>query len=155
MLGDGAIQTRLSSATLFDRQTDYCYIYVCIERGRIIPLNYDSGGFSVGWNSYRERSQMYGVAIRGACAVAASGVPGRRASRKSYWALALPVIVGFGGALYVAFWIGRALITTPLEPPSQGIGLRRASLNTSLLGQPGPATPGGQAVALRPIAVGA
>ena len=39
--------------------------------------------------------------------------------RKSYWALAMPVIVGFLGALYVAFWIGRALITTPLEPPSQ------------------------------------
>jgi hypothetical protein len=39
--------------------------------------------------------------------------------KKSYWALALPVIVGFGGALYVAFWIGRALITTPLEPPAQ------------------------------------
>jgi hypothetical protein len=39
--------------------------------------------------------------------------------RKSYWALAMPVIVGFLGALYVAFWIGRALVTTPLEPPAQ------------------------------------
>ena len=70
------------------------------------------------WNSYRERSQMYGLAICGASAVAALvflvGV-----LRKSYWALAMPVIVGFLGALYVAFWIGRALITTPLEPPAQ------------------------------------
>jgi hypothetical protein len=31
----------------------------------------------------------------------------------------MPVIVGFLGALYVAFWIGRALVTTPLEPPAQ------------------------------------
>ena len=38
--------------------------------------------------------------------------------RKSYMALALPVTVGFLGGLYIAFWIGRALITTPIEPPS-------------------------------------
>jgi uncharacterized membrane protein YadS len=61
---------------------------------------------------------MYGLAICGASAVAALvfliGV-----LKKSYWALAGPVIVGFLGALYVAFWIGRALVTTPLEPPSQ------------------------------------
>jgi hypothetical protein len=38
--------------------------------------------------------------------------------RKSYYALALPVAAGFFGALYIAFWIGRALITTPIEPPA-------------------------------------
>lgn len=38
--------------------------------------------------------------------------------RRSYMALALPVTAGFLGALYIAFWIGRALITTPIEPPS-------------------------------------
>jgi len=38
--------------------------------------------------------------------------------RRSYLALALPVTAGFLGALYIAFWIGRALITTPIEPPS-------------------------------------
>lgn len=38
--------------------------------------------------------------------------------RRSYWALALPVMMGSLGALYVAFWIGRALITTPIEPPA-------------------------------------
>ena len=70
------------------------------------------------WTSYRERSQMYGAAICGGSAIAALvflfGV-----LKKSYWALAMPVIVGSLGALYVAFWIGRALITTPLEPPAQ------------------------------------
>jgi hypothetical protein len=38
--------------------------------------------------------------------------------RRSYMALALPVAVGSFGALYIAFWIGRALVTTPIEPPS-------------------------------------
>jgi len=38
--------------------------------------------------------------------------------RKSYLALALPVTAGFLGALYISFWIGRALITTPIEPPA-------------------------------------
>jgi hypothetical protein len=65
-----------------------------------------------------QRSQTYGLIICGASAVAALvfliGV-----LRKSYWALALPVMAGFMGALYVAFWIGRALVTTPLEPPAE------------------------------------
>jgi len=38
--------------------------------------------------------------------------------RRSYMALALPVTAGFLGALYIAFWIGRALVTTPIEPPA-------------------------------------
>jgi hypothetical protein len=38
--------------------------------------------------------------------------------RRSYMALALPVTAGTLGALYIAFWIGRALVTTPIEPPS-------------------------------------
>ncbi len=38
--------------------------------------------------------------------------------RRSYLALAVPVTVGFLGGLYIAFWIGRALITTPIEPPA-------------------------------------
>ena len=36
--------------------------------------------------------------------------------RKSYWALALPVTAGTMSALYIALWIGRALMTTPSEP---------------------------------------
>ena len=38
--------------------------------------------------------------------------------RRSYLALALPVTAGFLGALYISFWIGRALVTTPIEPPA-------------------------------------
>jgi hypothetical protein len=38
--------------------------------------------------------------------------------KRSYMALALPVTIFFLGALYISFWIGRALITTPIEPPS-------------------------------------
>jgi hypothetical protein len=38
--------------------------------------------------------------------------------KRSYLALALPVTAGFLGALYISFWIGRALVTTPIEPPA-------------------------------------
>jgi hypothetical protein len=64
-----------------------------------------------------ERSHTAGIII---CAVSAFtgfvfliGV-----LRRSYMALALPVTAGFLGALYIAFWIGRALVTTPIEPPA-------------------------------------
>ena len=64
-----------------------------------------------------EKSHTYGIVI---CAVSVFtgfvflvGV-----LRRSYMALALPVTAGFLGALYIAFWIGRALVTTPIEPPA-------------------------------------
>ena len=64
-----------------------------------------------------ERSHTWGIAI---CAV--SVVTGLLfvigVLRKSYMALALPVTAGFLGALYISFWIGRALVTTPIEPPA-------------------------------------
>ena len=64
-----------------------------------------------------ERSHFYGMIICATTIFAAlvflTGV-----MRRSYWALALPVTAGFLGALYVAFWIGRALIATPIEPPA-------------------------------------
>ena len=64
-----------------------------------------------------ERSHFYGIIICATTIVAAlvflTGV-----MRRSYLALALPVTGGFLGALYVAFWIGRALIATPIEPPA-------------------------------------
>ena len=64
-----------------------------------------------------ERSHTYGMII---CAVSVltgiTFVIG--VLRKSYMALALPVTAGFLGALYIAFWIGRALVTTPIEPPA-------------------------------------
>ncbi|MDE3096530.1 MAG: hypothetical protein KGK07_11110 [Chloroflexota bacterium] len=64
-----------------------------------------------------ERSHTYGMII---CAV--SVVTGIAfligVLKKSYLALALPVTAGFLGALYISFWIGRALVTTPIEPPA-------------------------------------
>jgi hypothetical protein len=64
-----------------------------------------------------ERSHTAGIIICAASAFTAFvfliGV-----MRRSYMALALPVTAGFLGALYISFWIGRALITTPIEPPA-------------------------------------
>lgn len=64
-----------------------------------------------------ERSHFYGMIIC-ATTIAAALVFLAGVMRRSYWALALPVTGGFLGALYVAFWIGRALIATPIEPPA-------------------------------------
>ncbi len=64
-----------------------------------------------------ERSHFYGLIICAATIfTAVSFLLG--VMRRSYLALALPVTGGFLGALYVAFWIGRALISTPIEPPA-------------------------------------
>ncbi len=64
-----------------------------------------------------ERSHFYGMII---CAISIFTAMGLLAGvmRRSYWALALPVTVGSLGALYIAFWIGRALVSTPIEPPA-------------------------------------
>lgn len=64
-----------------------------------------------------ERSHTYGMII---CALSAiTGITFLIGiMRKSYMALALPVTAGFLGALYISFWIGRALVTTPIEPPA-------------------------------------
>lgn len=64
-----------------------------------------------------ERSHTYGMLI---CAMSAfmALIFGIGVMRKSYYAIALPVAGMFLGALYIAFWIGRALITTPIEPPA-------------------------------------
>ncbi len=64
-----------------------------------------------------ERSHQAGMIICAASAFMAL-VFGIGVLRRSYMALALPVTMGFFGALYIAFWIGRALVTTPIEPPS-------------------------------------
>ncbi|MBI4570999.1 MAG: hypothetical protein HY723_03545 [Chloroflexi bacterium] len=64
-----------------------------------------------------ERSHFYGVIICAVSIMTALTFLGG-VLRRSYWAVALPVTGGFLGALYVAFWIGRALIATPLEPPA-------------------------------------
>jgi hypothetical protein len=64
-----------------------------------------------------ERSHTYGMVI---CAMSAfmALIFGIGILKRSYYAVALPVMGGTLGALYIAFWIGRALITTPIEPPA-------------------------------------
>jgi len=64
-----------------------------------------------------EKSHTYGIII---CAVSVlTGIVFMfGVLRRSYMALALPVTAGFLGALYISFWIGRALVTTPIEPPA-------------------------------------
>lgn len=64
-----------------------------------------------------ERSRTYGMIICAASVITGIVFLGG-VLRRSYMALALPVTAGFLGALYVAFWIGRALVTTPIEPPA-------------------------------------
>jgi hypothetical protein len=65
---------------------------------------------------YRESPQKYGASICGGALLAgllfALGV-----RKKSYWALATPVAVGFLGMLSLAFWIGWTLFTTKIEAP--------------------------------------
>jgi hypothetical protein len=39
-------------------------------------------------------------------------------STQSYWALALPVMVGFLGVLAMGFWIGWTILTIKTAPPS-------------------------------------
>jgi hypothetical protein len=64
-----------------------------------------------------ERSHTYGMVIC-AMSVFTAFVFLIGVMRRSYLALALPVTAGFLGALYISFWIGRALVTTPIEPPA-------------------------------------
>ncbi|MFH1484973.1 MAG: hypothetical protein ABIH46_02785 [Chloroflexota bacterium] len=43
---------------------------------------------------------------------------------RNYWALAIPVIIGFLGVLSLGFWIGWTMVVTEVEPamplPKQG-----------------------------------
>ena len=64
-----------------------------------------------------QRSRTYGMIICALSVVTGIVFLGG-VLRRSYMALAIPVTAGFLGALYVAFWIGRALVTTPIEPPA-------------------------------------
>jgi hypothetical protein len=65
---------------------------------------------------YRTDPKRYGGAIcLGALFAALLFAVGIR--RKSYWALATPVAVGFLGMLSLAFWIGWTLFTTKIEAP--------------------------------------
>jgi flagellar basal body-associated protein FliL len=39
-------------------------------------------------------------------------------SLQSYWALAIPVVIGFLGLLALAFWIGWTILTIKTTPPA-------------------------------------
>ena len=41
-------------------------------------------------------------------------------SVQSYWALAIPVIIGFLGFLGLGFWIGWTILTIKTTPPAPG-----------------------------------
>jgi hypothetical protein len=67
-----------------------------------------------------QRARLWGIAMLGAATAAlAALVEGLR--RRSYWAIALPVIAFSTGALYILVWVGKVLATssradfTPLE----------------------------------------
>jgi len=38
---------------------------------------------------------------------------------QNYWAIAVPVIIGFLAVLALAFWIGWTMAVTEIEPPPQ------------------------------------
>ena len=63
-----------------------------------------------------EQTRKYGQMIS-AFAVVAGFIYLVGVLRKSYFMLAVPVTVATFSALYIVLWIGRALMTTPSEPP--------------------------------------
>jgi hypothetical protein len=68
------------------------------------------------WTLTEDQNRRSGLIILALVAVVGLLFTGGIA-RRSYWALALPVAAGVFSSLYVAFWIGRALlITRPREP---------------------------------------
>ncbi len=63
-----------------------------------------------------DRSRLYGAIICGSTlAIVAVLLDGVR--RRSYWALAAPLLLTSLGILSIAFWIGWTLATTRLPPP--------------------------------------
>ena len=38
---------------------------------------------------------------------------------RSYWAVAIPVVIGFLGMLTLGFWIGWTMAATRIEPPPE------------------------------------
>ncbi len=76
-----------------------------------------------------DRSRLYGATICGiALAVAAVLVDGVR--RRSYWAVAAPLLVLSLGVLSVAMWIGWTLFMTSLRPPEPLPGSPQAPHDT-------------------------
>lgn len=40
---------------------------------------------------------------------------------RSYWAVAIPVVIGFLGMLALGFWIGWTMAVTKIEPPPEAV----------------------------------
>ena len=79
----------------------------------------------IGQRPRPDRSRLYGAIICGTTlAIAGALLEGVR--RRSYWALAAPLLAGSLGVLSVAFWIGWALVTTRPELPAPETGSDRA-----------------------------
>jgi len=75
------------------------------------------------------RSRVVGAIICGsAAAMAGTLVVGVR--RRSYWAVALPLLVASLGALSIAFWIGWTLVMTRLPPLEPKLGVHQAPRGT-------------------------
>ena len=64
----------------------------------------------------KDTSQLFGATICASSGLMALGLL-VGVQRKSYWAVALPVLTGALGALSVAFWVGWTLYSTPIEAP--------------------------------------
>ena len=75
------------------------------------------------------RSRVVGAIICGsAVALAVALVAGVR--RRSYWAVAFPLLVASLGVLSIAFWIGWTLVMTRLPPLEPTPDLRQAPRGT-------------------------
>ncbi len=65
----------------------------------------------------KDTSRFWGGLLCGAIVIAALiflwGI-----SAQSYWALAIPVMVGFLGVLAMGFWIGWTILTIKTAPPA-------------------------------------
>ena len=75
------------------------------------------------------RSRVVGAIIcGGALTTAVALVAGMR--RRSYWAVAFPLLVASLGALSIAFWIGWTLVMTRLPPLEPTLEVRQAPRGT-------------------------
>jgi len=65
-----------------------------------------------------QKSRMVGVLIcLGTVLVGVVFISG--IALKSYWAIAIPVVIGFSGVLALGFWIGWTMAITEIEAPPQ------------------------------------